>query len=285
VAITRRADRPAAARAGIGLRLPHIAEVVATRPHVGWLEIHPENVLANPHATELLTDLAQNYPVSLHTVGISIGSADGLDRGHLVRLRQLIDLVQPVLVSGHLAWSTNGGRFLNDLLPLPYCDDTLEVVAAQLAQVQDALGRAFLIENPSSYVAFGHSTMSEGEFLHALVSRTGCGLLCDVSNILVSGHNLGHDPYAVLDALPADAVAELHLGGFTPEAHDSAPDGQLLIDTHAHGIDNAVWPLYARATERFPTAPTLIEWDSDLPPLPVLVAEAERADQVRAGAV
>jgi uncharacterized protein (UPF0276 family) len=268
-------------RTGIGLRLPHIAEVVATRPSLGWLEVHPENILANPHATELLIDLASTYPLSLHTVGISIGSAEGIDHAHLRRLRHLVDLVDPILVSGHLAWSTHGGAYLNDLLPLPYSGDTLALVTRHLEQVQDALGRPFLIENPSSYVAFTHSTMTELEFLQALVTRSGCRLLCDVSNIFVSGHNMGYDPYAFLEGIPPHAVAELHLGGFTPEDDEATPGGTLLIDTHAHGIAEPVWDLYARAVERFPAAPTLIEWDNDLPTLATLAGEAKRADAVR----
>ncbi len=268
-------------RAGIGLRLPHIAEVVATRPPLGWIEVHPENILANPHATELLVDLSKTYPLSLHTVGISIGSADGIDRAHLNRLRHLIDLVDPVLVSGHLAWSTQNGAYLNDLLPLPYSDETLALVSRHLAQVQDVLGRPFLVENPSSYVAFSHSTLTELEFLQALVARTGCQLLCDVSNILVSGHNMGYDPYAFLEGIPAHAVAELHLGGFTPEEDEATPGATLLIDTHAREVAEPVWDLYARAVKRFDSAPTLIEWDNDLPALSILMGEAERADRVR----
>lgn len=187
------------ARAGVGLRLPHLAEVVATRPDAGWLEIHPENFLASPHATELLLSVTDRCPISVHTVGISIGSADGIDRTHLKRLRALVDAVDPVLVSGHLAWSSHGGAYLNELLPLPYTEEALRVVAAHLDEVQDALGRRYLVENPSSYVAFGASTMSETEFLSELVARTGCGLLCDVSNIHLSGHNMAYDPYEYID--------------------------------------------------------------------------------------
>jgi uncharacterized protein (UPF0276 family) len=219
--------------------------------------------------------------VSLHTVGISVGSADGLDRIHLKRLRHLVDLVDPVLVSGHLAWSSHDGAYLNDLLPLPYSEDTLAVVSNHLADVQDALGRPFLIENPTTYVAFAHSTLTELEFLQALVARTGCQLLCDVSNIFVSGHNMGYDPYAFLEGIPADAVGELHLGGFTPEEDEATPGATLLVDTHAHGIAEPVWDLYARAVERFSHAPTLIEWDADLPSLATLIEEAERANRVR----
>lgn len=266
------------ARAGVGLRLPHLAEVVATRPAVGWLEIHPENFLANPHATELLFDLARDYPISVHTVGISIGSADGIDQTHLVRLASFIDRLQPAMVSGHLAWSTFGGHYLNDLLPLPYTSETLRLVADHLALVQDRLGRPYLIENPSTYVGLAGSTMTETEFLNELVARTGCRLLCDVSNVFVSGHNMGFDADAYLAALPASAIDELHLGGFIPEHDDATPSGTLLIDTHASPVAQDVWPLYRAALTRFGAVPTLIEWDNDLPALSTLLAEAAQAE-------
>jgi uncharacterized protein (UPF0276 family) len=268
--------------AGIGLRLPHIAEVVATRPDVGWFEIHPENFLANPHATELLLELRRDYPVSVHTVGVSIGSADGVDAAHLDRLARFVERVDPMLVSGHLAWSTFGGRYLNDLLPLPYTRETLRVVSEQLAAVQDRLGRPFLVENPSSYVGFLHSTMTEVEFLNELVSSTGCRLLCDVSNVFVSAHNMGWDPWMYLDALPPDAIRELHLGGFTPEDDEAQPGHTLLVDTHGSPIAPGVWPLFTHAVRRFGRVPTLIEWDNDLPELHALLAESKRADGVLA---
>jgi uncharacterized protein (UPF0276 family) len=281
VATTSDARRRTADRTGIGLRLPHVAEVVATRPLVGWLEIHPENFLANPHALELLMDLARDYPISVHTVGISIGSADGIDVAHLRRLLALVDRLNPVMVSGHLAWSAIGGTYLNDLLPLPYTEETLRIVSDQLARVQDGLGRPYAIENPSSYLSLATSTMTELEFLHALVDKTGCRLLCDVSNIHLSGHNMGHDPYAVIDTFPADAVVELHLGGFTAEDDDATPGGTVLIDTHAQPVAKAVWKLYAHAIQRFGALPTIIEWDNDLPELGILTAEAATADAVR----
>jgi hypothetical protein len=269
-------------RAGVGLRLPHLAEVVATRPDAGWLEIHPENFLANPHATELLMVLKDDYPISVHTVGVSIGSADGLDRAHLTRLRALVDAVDPMLVSGHLAWSTHGGEYLNDLLPLPYNEETLRLVSSQLQEVQNALGRPYLVENPSSYVGFGTSTMTETEFLCELVRRTGCLLLCDVSNVYLSAHNMGYAPCRYIDELPSRAIRELHLGGFTPEDDDGAPGRTLFVDTHAAAITERVWDLYAYAVRRFGPIPTLIEWDNDLPPFSVLLGEAARADAVRA---
>jgi uncharacterized protein (UPF0276 family) len=281
VAITREIHGRTPETTGIGLRLPHLAEVVATRPPVGWFEIHPENFLANPHATELLIDLAHEYPISIHTVGVSVGSAHGLDAAHLERFAKFVERVDPFLVSGHLAWSTAHGQYLNDLLPLPYTEETLRLVADQLARVEDRLGRRYLLENPSTYVGFAHSTMTEVEFLNELVSRTGSRLLCDVSNVFVSGHNMGHDPYEYIDRLPSSAVGELHLGGFTPDDDEATPGKTVLIDTHADRISDAVWPLYAHALQRLGRAPTLIEWDNDIPTFARLVGEAARADDVR----
>jgi uncharacterized protein len=266
--------------AGVGLRLPHLAEVMATRPPAAWLEIHPENFLANPHATELLVEVAAYYPISVHTVGVSIGSAEGIDRHHLQRVRSLIDRLDPILVSGHLAWSTHQGEYLNDLLPLPYDEETLALLVRHVDEVQQGLGRAYLVENPSSYVGFGTSTMTEVEFLSELVGRTECRLLCDVSNVYLSAHNMGYDAFAYLDGLPADAIGELHLGGFTPEEDQGDPGGTLLIDTHASPITGSVWDLYAHAIRRFGPAPTMIEWDNDLPPFATLLAEAKKADAV-----
>jgi uncharacterized protein (UPF0276 family) len=285
VAITAQSRHVLPETTGIGLRLPHLAEVVATRPAVAWLEVHPENFLANPHATELLTELSPHYPISVHTVGISIGSADGIDRTHLQRLRAFIDRIDPVLVSGHLAWSTNGGVYLNDLLPLPYDQEALRTVAAHLDEVQSALGRTYVIENPSSYVAFSTSTMTEVEFLSELVHRTGCQLLCDVSNVHLSAQNMGYDPYGFLDGLPVAAIRELHLGGFTSEEDEANPGATVLVDTHASTIAPPVWELYDYALRRFGRKPTIVEWDNDLPPLDTLIGEAARADNVAAQAL
>ena len=277
--------RRAPACAGIGLRLPHLAEIVATRPSAGWFEIHPENFLANPHATELLTDLARDYPVSVHSVGVSVGSAGGLDRAHLARVRALVDAIDPVLVSGHLAWSTHEGEYLNDLLPLPYNRESLQLVSAHVDEVQQGLGRPYVVENPSSYVGIASSTMTEPEFLGELADRTGCRLLCDVSNVWLSGHNLGYDPYVYIDAMPAAAIAELHLGGFVAEEDEGNPGEQVLVDTHDQRIAEPAWDLYAHALRRFGPKPTLIEWDSDLPDVATLLAEAARADAIAAAAL
>jgi uncharacterized protein (UPF0276 family) len=263
---------------GVGLRLPHLTDVVATRPSAAWFEIHPENFLANPHAAELLIDIARDYPISIHSVGVSIGTAGGIDRTHLARVKALVDAIDPIFVSGHLAWSTHAGEYLNDLLPLPYTTETLRIVSAHVDEVQDALGRQYLIENPSSYVGFNASTMTEVEFLSELVQRTGCRLLCDVSNIYLSAHNLGFDRDRYIAELPADAIAELHLGGFTPELEEGG--GKVLIDTHGSRIAEPVWAFYARALDHCGPKPTLIEWDNDVPALDVILAEAVRADTV-----
>ncbi len=270
-------------RCGVGLRLPHLEEAVATRPAAGWFEIHPENFVANPHATELLQELATNYPIAMHTVGISVGSAHGVDRAHLLRVRRLMDRIDPVLVSAHLAWSTHPGEYLNDLLPLPYTGETLAIVARHVREVQDGLGRRLLIENPACYVGCVGSAMTEVDFLNELVTRTGCRLLCDVSNVYLSAHNLDYDARAYLDGLPASDVGELHLGGFTIEPDEAAPGDDVIIDTHAHRVAEAAWDLYAYALTRFGTKPTLIEWDNALPSLTELLGEAEAADRLGAG--
>jgi uncharacterized protein (UPF0276 family) len=257
-----------------------LAEVAAGAPTAAWLEVHPENFLANPHARELLLDIARRHAISLHTVGLSVGSVTGLDREHLKRICRLVDEVGPMLVSGHLAWSTHRGVYLNDLLPLPYNEETLRVVAAHIDEVQDALGRPYVVENPASYVGFATSTLTETDFLAELVTRTGCQLLCDVSNAFLSAANMGYDAYEYIDAFPAHAIAEIHLGGFTREADGPAPGAEILIDTHAGAIAEPAWDLYAYALRRFGPRPTLIEWDNDLPSFSKLLAEAERADTV-----
>jgi uncharacterized protein len=215
--------------------------VVATRPPVGWLEIHPENFLANPHAMELLSELAKHYPISVHTVGISVGSACGIDREHLARIGSLVERINPVLVSGHLAWSTQGEAYLNDLLPIPYNEESLELAAKHIHEVQERLGRLYLIENPSSYLGFQSSTMSETEFLRELVARTDCRLLCDVGNVYLSAHNMGYDAYEYIDRFPAEALAELHLGGFTPEEDASTPGEEIWVDTHECAVADGAW--------------------------------------------
>jgi uncharacterized protein len=269
--------------AGVGLRLQHLATVLRDRPAAAWFEIHPENFLANPHAAEMLEEIARHYPISVHTVGISAGSAGGIDRSHLARVKALVSRLRPILLSGHLAWSTHDGEYLNDLLPLPYHAQSLAVVCRHIAEIQDALGMAFHLENPSNYLGFAESTMTETAFLAEVVSRTGCRLLCDVSNIHVSAHNMGYDARRYLDELPAEAIGELHLGGFELEAE---PGGTtVIIDTHARPVAPEAWELYSHAVTRFGPPPTLIEWDSALPSLDVLLAEASKADRIAAAAL
>jgi uncharacterized protein (UPF0276 family) len=262
--------------AGIGLRLQHLASVLSERPPAAWFEVHPENFLANAHASELLCEIAALYPVSLHSVGISVGSAGGIDRAHLARVKALAGRIDPVMVSGHLAWSTHEGEYLNDLLPLPYHRQSLGIICDHVAEVQDALGFAYHLENPSNYLGFADSTMTETAFLAEVVRRTGCRLLCDVSNIHVSAHNLGYDARRYLDELPGEAIGEFHLGGFEVEAEEGGTS--VIIDTHARPIAAEAWELYAHAVSRFGRRPTLIEWDSALPAIGVLLREAALAD-------
>ena len=226
-----------------------------------------------------LERLRRDYPIALHGVGLSLGSAEDLDRRHLGRLVALAERLEPALVSEHLAWSVAGGAYLNHLLPLRYDAETLAIVARHVDAVQAALGRRLLVENPSSYLRFRHSTMTEPEFLGELARRTGCGLLCDVNNVYVSSENLGFDPERYLDALPPEAVGEIHLAGHSVSDADGRP---VLIDDHGGPVADPVWRLYRRALTRFGPLPTLVEWDTDLPDLPVLLTEARAADRLLA---
>jgi len=267
---------PIPARAGIGLRAPHHDELVRTLPHVGWLEAHSENYFADGGAQiEALETLRAHYPLSLHSVGLSLGTADDLDVEHLARLRGLVRRMEPGLVSDHLCWGSVGGRFSNDLLPLPYTEEAMRHMIRRISQVQDYLGRQILIENVSSYLEFTCSEMTEWEFLAGVARESGCGILLDVNNIYVSACNHGFDAAGYLDAMPAGLVREYHVAGHTAVERDGA---QILIDTHSAPVCDAVWDLYREALHRFGPQPTLVEWDSELPELAVLVAEAERAD-------
>ena len=266
---------------GIGLRAPHVTEILDTRPRVGWLEAHAENYMGGGPAVRALERLRRDYPVSLHGVGLSLGSADGLDARQLDRLADLVARLSPALVSEHLSWSIAGGAYLNHLLPLPYTEEALDVVAAHVARAQARLGRRLLIENPSSYLRFRDSPMDEPHFLNELVRRTGCGLLCDVNNVYVSCGNLGGDPIAYLDALDRRAIGEIHLAG---HAVNDAGGRPILIDDHGSPVAEAVWRLYAHALARFGPVATLVEWDTEVPALAVLLAEAAKADVLLAAA-
>ncbi len=260
--------------AGVGLRAPHVGQVLAERPRVAWFEVHSENYYTEGGpALAALDRIRADYPLSLHGVGMSLGSSDPLDAAHLAKLRRLVARVEPAAVSEHLCWSGIGGRHLNDLLPLPYTEEALDHVCARVTQVQDALGRELLVENVSSYLAFADATIPEWEFVAAVATRTGCKLLCDVNNIHVNAVNHGFDADAYLAALPGAAIAEIHLAGFDAS-------GPCLIDTHGAPVAPDVWALYARAIARFGPQPTLIEWDTDIPAFAVLQREAATAQSI-----
>lgn len=271
---------PLPARAGIGLRHPHVVHFLQERPKAGFLEVHSENYMsAGGPRRRALFDLANHYPISLHGVGLSLGSAEGLEAAHLLRLKALLADYQPALVSEHLSWSVLDGSYLNDLLPLPYSEEALAVVARNIDAAQDALGRPLLIENPSSYLAFASSTLRETEFLSELVRRTGCGLLLDVNNVYVSAKNQGFDAARYLSELPYDAVGEIHLAGHTLRRFGNE---ELLIDDHGSQVADPVWALYRQALTMAGPRPTLIEWDSAIPEAGVLLAEARKADRLLA---
>jgi len=260
--------------AGIGLRAPHVRDVLATRPAVAWFEVHSENYFADGGpALATLDRVRADYPLSLHGVGLSLASTDPLDRAHLAKLKRLIARVEPGLVSEHLCWSAVAGRHYNDLLPLPYTEEALDHACTRVAQVQDALGCEVAIENVSSYLAYADATIPEWEFVATLARRTGCRLLLDVNNVHVNATNHGFDADAYMKAMPADAVCEYHLAGFAV-----TPAG--LVDTHGAPVAPAVWRLFERTVATLGPRPTLIEWDTDIPSLATLVAESHRAQHI-----
>jgi uncharacterized protein (UPF0276 family) len=272
--------RDAAARipsnAGIGLRAPHYRDVLESRPRVGWLEVHSENYFgAGGAQSEYLMKLRELYPLSLHGVGLSLGSTDELDREHLWRLKRLVHLSEPGLVSEHLCWGSVNGTFANDLLPLPYTEEALRHMIRRVGEIQDYLGRQILIENVSSYLQFTCSEIPEWEFLAALAFESDCGVLLDVNNIYVSSRNHGFDARKFIAHVAPVGVSEIHLAGHTVKPLEH---GEILIDTHSAPVCDAVWELYEFAIERLGPVPTLIEWDAEIPALEVLVAEAARAD-------
>jgi uncharacterized protein (UPF0276 family) len=263
-------------RAGLGLKPQHFEEVLATRPELGFFEVHAENyMVAGGPFHHFLGRIREHYALSLHGVGLSIGAEAGLDSEHIARLAVLIERYQPQSFSEHLAWSSHAGAFFNDLLPVPYNEQTLARVCAHVDQVQSALRRRILIENPSTYVEFDATTLSEAEFLSAVVQRTGCGLLLDVNNAYLSCVNHQRDPYQLIDAMPLSEVGEIHLAGFAVD-HDAA-GAPLLIDSHGTDVHEQVWQLYAHALERIGPVATLIERDNNIPTFTVLMQEAQQA--------
>lgn len=272
------ARAPDPARAGIGLRTPHFEALAALRPPLSFIEVHSENYFADGGpALAWLERFRADYAVSLHGVGMSLGSADPLDRGHLARLARLAGRIEPALVSEHLCWSSVGGVHLGELLPLPCTEEALAHVCDRVSAVQEALGRRILVENVSAYVRFAASTIPEGEFVAEVARRTGCGVLLDLNNAWVNAINHDTDARAFLEAIDPASVGEIHLAGY-----EATPDG--LVDTHGAPVCAEVWALYEETIARLGPVPTLVEWDTDIPALGALLAEAGRADAILARA-
>lgn len=263
--------------AGIGLRTPHYQDMLARQPALAFLEVHSENFFGEGgQPLRYLDRFREDYEISLHGVGMSLGSADALSETHLKKLKRLVDRIEPKFVSDHLCWVGVNGRFLNDLLPLPYTRDALNLVVNHVDQLQQELGRRVMVENVSSYLEFAQSEIPEWEFVNSVAERAGCRVLLDVNNIYVSASNHGFDARAYIDAIDRKHVGEIHLAGFQDT-------GEILIDTHSAPVFADVWPLYEYALRRFGQVPTLIEWDTDIPTLDVLLAEADKANRVAAG--
>lgn len=265
---------PIPPQAGIGLRSHHFREILEGPPPVAWMETHPENYFGDGGAPlRILERIRTRYPLSFHGVGLSLGSTDPIDRAHLHKLKALVDRFEPAFVSEHLSWSSVGGRFFNDLLPLPYTPESLDHICSRIQEVQDVLKRPLLIENITRYLTWRDSTVPEGEFIAEAARRTGCGILLDLNNVYVNAVNFHLDPLNVLAAIPAHAVWEIHLAGFDRF-------GRRLIDTHGQAVHPEVWKLYEWVIDRIGPRPTLIEWDTNMPPLPILVEQAEQADTI-----
>ena len=270
---------PLPARAGVGLKPEHVGDILQSDALVGFFEVHAENYMGAggmPHAQ--LTAIRDKYPLSVHGVGMSIGGEAPLNKDHLARFKAVVERYQPGMVSEHLAWSTHDDVFYNDLLPAPYCDDTLQRVSEHVDQMQNFVGRQILIENPSTYIAFAQSTWSEVDFMAQIAKRTGCGLLFDVNNVFVSATNHGYSPEQYIRAYPLDKVQEIHLAGHARDADDA--ERPLLIDAHDREICAQVWELYKLTLSITGPLPSLVEWDADIPPWPVLAAQAAMADQI-----
>lgn len=266
------------ATAGIGLRAQHYIDLLETQPDVAWLEIHPENYFGEGGAPlHYLTKLREIYPVSMHGVGLSLGSVDALDQSHLAKLASLIDRFEPGLVSEHLSWGSVNGQHYNDLLPLPYTEEALNHFCQRVLETQEYLQRQILVENPSSYLTYQHSCIPENEFFITIAERTGCGLLLDINNVYVSAKNHGFSASDYLQSIPKDLVREIHLAG---HARNKVGDNELLIDDHASAVCDDVWELFSNYIGASPDVPVLIEWDSDIPELHVLLDEAYKARAV-----
>lgn len=262
---------------GIGYKPQHYSDLIDTPGAVGWLEVHAENYMGDGgRPIAQLRQLTERFPISVHGVGLSIGGEGRLDPEHLARLKHLVGWLNPTVFSEHLAWSTHEGAFLNDLLPLPYTEDTISRVSDHIDELQNTIGRQMMLENPSSYLAFDESTWSEPDFLREVAKRTGCGLLLDVNNVFVSATNLDYDPKQYIADYPLEHVGEIHLGGHDEDEDDHGKP--LLIDSHGAAVVDPVWALLDHTLSLSGPRPILIEWDTDVPEWPILHAEAERAD-------
>ncbi len=275
----RFAQQTVPARAGAGLKANHVDAILADDYRIGFLEVHAENYMGHggaPHRA--LEAVRENFPISVHGVGLSIGGENGLNPDHVARLKKVVDRYEPGLVSEHLAWSTHDNSYYNDLLPVPYDKRTLNRVCDHIDQLQNALQRKILLENPSTYVAFEHSTMSEADFIADIANRTGCGLLLDINNVFVSATNQKYRPMTYLSEFPLEKVEEIHLAGHATDTDDEGDP--LLIDAHDRPVDDKVWRLYDIVIGQMGPVPTLIEWDNDIPEWPILREEAKRADAI-----
>ena len=269
---------PIPACAGIGLRGPHYKDVLENQPQVGFLEVHSENYFGKgglPHT--YLERIRRDYPLSFHGVGLSLGSMDPLNMQHIERLKQLVDFYQPDFISEHLSWGSIGGRYLNDLLPLPYTEEAVEHLAQRIAVVQQHLERPVMVENVSCYLEFKHSHLQEWEFVGAVADRAQCDILLDINNIYVNAHNHSFDGEDFLAGIYGNRIKEIHLAGHTVKEYQQ---GTIIIDTHDHRVSQGVWHLYEKAIQRYGPKPTLIEWDTNLPELSVLVDEANIAENM-----
>jgi uncharacterized protein (UPF0276 family) len=265
-------SQPIIKGAGLGLRSSHYQEIFETKPDVPWFELLTDNYMADGGLPILRAEhIRQDYPVTLHGVGMSLGSTDPLNTDYLSRLKRLIERLEPSYVSDHIAWVSVEGKYTHDLLPLPYTEEALDVICRNIIQAQEFLGRRLLVENPSSYLTFTNDEMTEWEFIQSVARNTDCELLLDINNIYVSSQNHGFDPYHYLAQIPADKVKEIHLAGYEKKEH-------YLFDTHGYEVRPPVWDLYRAALERFGSVPTLIEWDTDVPDFQTLRAEASKAD-------
>lgn len=267
---------------GLGLRHRHFQEFIEDKPDVPWLEVHTENFFS-PHSTasKYLAQIRQDYAISAHCVGMSLGSANvacPVREQHLQKIKKTIDWLQPSMVSDHLSWSASDGvHYLPDLLPIPYTEEAFDIVTKNVNHAQEVLQRQILVENPSSYLRFNDSSILEWDFLSVLSKVTGCGLLLDVNNIYVSAFNHGFDAQTYLESLPVEAVKEIHLAGYSIDVIEGK---EVYIDTHGQKVYDGVWQLYEKAIERFGAVPTLIEWDTDVPELSVLLAEKQKAEAI-----